>query len=93
MIKKLSSKILNFKLTSKKYLFLLFILSFISLIQIVILPNIFNLYIKRFIFERNLFLIEQINELKIKSCNKFYSQRTFVIEEGSLISIMCQKND
>ena len=76
-----------------KITFLIFaILSSFSFVQIVIMPNFFNYYLKKLIVEENKYLINKIKKFKKSSCKKIYQKKEIKIDEKSIISLVCEMN-
>ena len=71
---------------------ILAILSSFSFVQIVLMPNFFNYYLKKVILEENKYLINKIKKFKKSSCKKIYQKKEIEIDEKSIISLVCEMN-
>ena len=78
----------RFKIT---FLILAILASF-SFVQIVLMPNFFNYYLKKVILEENKYLINKIKKFKKSSCKKIYQKKEIEIDEKSIISLVCEMN-
>ena len=76
----------NFKIT---FLVFAFFASF-SFIQIILMPNLFNLYFKKLLFKENENLKNKLIKLQKTSCKKIYEKKGLEIDEESILSSICK---
>ena len=84
---------LNLFKFSKKFKITFLIFSFFasfSFIQIVLMPNLFNLYIKQLFLEENENLKNKLIKLQESSCKKIYEKKGHEIDEKSILSSVCK---
>tara|TARA_Y100000589_G_scaffold42800_2_gene35875 strand:+ start:10866 stop:11135 length:270 start_codon:yes stop_codon:yes gene_type:complete len=76
----------KFKIT---FLIFAFFASF-SFIQIILMPNLFNLYFKKLLLEENENLKSKLIKLQKSSCKKIYEKKALEIDEKSILSSICK---